>query len=79
VQIKVHIVEKLNNQNVENQNPDKSTCLVVYFEYKLIKKSLESKVSTSLSTKSKKTVPPSYAQKIHKLGNVVRYDLLEIV
>jgi len=38
VQIKVHIVEKLNNQNVENQNPDKSTCLVVRFEYKLINK-----------------------------------------
>ena len=36
-------------------------------------------VSTSLSTVSKKAVPPSYAQKLHKLGNVVRYDLLEIL
>ena len=31
VQIKVHIVEKLNNQSVENQNPDKSTFLQSYY------------------------------------------------
>ncbi len=36
-------------------------------------------VSTSLSTKSKKAIPPPMRDFNQELGNDVRYDLLEIV
>lgn len=43
----------------------------------MIEKIYNFEVLTSLSTVSKNSIPPQQAQILPKLGNVVRYDLLE--